>query len=157
MYRRVVSLILLPCVLLTQSAAALGHTHGGSQPTGHDLRPHFHTNSIPASHEHGHHHHGRDDHHHHDEGDDGDEPDTPEPLSDHDSDAVFIPSVDVVINDRSAVDEELTGSPLWAPVGLNLATALWADPPSVTANWTHPPPPAGCFCALYVRHLALLI
>lgn len=166
MYQRVVSLLLLPCVLLTQSAA-LGHSHGGSQPAGHNLRPHFHTNSssAPRSDDHGHHHHGPDGHHHyHDDGDDVPEPDTqptpaPEPLSEqeHDSDAVYINRVDVVINDRPAVDDELAASLQWAAAGLHLPSAFWADPSHEAVNWTHAPPPSGYACPLYLWHLALLI
>ena len=37
LYRHVVSLLLLPCLLLPQSAL-LAHAHGGGQPAGHDQR-----------------------------------------------------------------------------------------------------------------------
>lgn len=157
MFHRAVSLVLMPCVLMTQSAV-LGHSHGGREPAGHDLRPHFHTQptSVPGHHAYGHHHHGPGSHHHHHH-DDGD--DAPEPLSeqDHDSDAVYISSVDVVINGRSAVDEKLAASLLWATAECNLPTALWANPPRAAAQWPHPPPPSVCSCPLYVWHLALLI
>lgn len=160
MLKRVVSLLLLPCVLLTQSAAMLGHSHGSGQPPGHDLRPHIHTNPSPH-HEHGHHHHGPDGHHHHHDGDHDPEPGThptsqPEPVSDHDSDAVFITSVDVVINDRVLMDDESPASPQWVAAGLNQSTAFSADPARRMAHWTHPPPPSNCVCPLYIRHLALL-
>src|SRR5260370_1019302 len=69
MYRRVLCLLLLPCVLLTQSAS-LGHCHGDTEPAGHDLRPHFHTNLTSSCHgHHGHHRHGPGGHHHHDDAD----------------------------------------------------------------------------------------
>ena len=168
MYRRVVSLLLLPCVLLTQTAA-IGHAHGGGQPAGHDLRPHFHTNPPAALRHHdevfrphGHHHHGPGGHHHHhDDGDDAPEPDTqptpePEPLSDHDSDAVFLTTVDVVLGGRSPVHDELTASSFVAAVGSSSFVASGADLPHEVPNWTHPPP-SGYACPLYVRHLTLLI
>ncbi len=155
MYRRVVSLFLLPCVLLPQTAA-LGHAHGVSQPAGHDLRPHFHTgpSSAPGQQAHGHHHHGPNGHHHDDDGDDGA---PPEPLSDHDADAVFLPSVDVVLNKCPVLDNELTVSPFLAVNGSNVVAAIWVAPPSGSVNWAHPPPPVRYPCPLYVRHLALLI
>ena len=163
MYRRVVSLFLLPCVLLTQSAA-LGHSHGGNQPAGHDLRAHIHTDLafFSQAHDHGHHH-GPDcpGHHHHD-GDDAPEPgkqppSPPEPLSDHDSDAVYISSVDVVVSKRSSVENALTVSALWAAVVWDSSADLLANPPHQVANWTDDLPPSGCACPLYIRQLALLI
>ncbi|MCI0458241.1 MAG: hypothetical protein L0Z62_14850 [Gemmataceae bacterium] len=159
MYRRVVCLLLMPCLLLTQ-AASVGHCHGGFEPAGHELRPHFHTQPPPVRQDHHHGHGGH--HHHHDDGDEVPEPDTqptpqPEPLSDHDSDAVFITSVDVVLNARSAVDDGLTASSLLAAGGSNLFIAFWPDPPNESANWTHSPPSSGCSCPLHVRHRALLI
>jgi hypothetical protein len=161
MYRRVVSLLLLPCVLLTRSAA-LPHAHGSGQPVGHDLRPHIHTHPTSAPHEHGHHREGPGGHHHDDDDDDDApesdlQPASPEPLSDHDSDAVFIPGVDAVVNSRSAVADERVTSPLWSPPGLIRSGAFWDDPPALTAYWIHPPPELSYPCALYVRHLALLI
>ena len=163
MFRRVVSLLLLPFVLLTQSAA-LGHSHGGSQPAGHDLCPHFHTNPITYPCSHGHHHHGPDGHHHqhHHDGDDVPETDRqptpePEPQSDHDSDAVYVTSIDVVINERSAVDNEFSAPSGWVTAGSNPSIASRTNPSQEAARWTHPPPASGYICPLYVRHLALLI
>ena len=160
---RVVSLFLLPCVLLTQSVS-LGHSHGGNDPAGHDPRSHFHTNSTsaPRSHDHGHHNHSSDGHHHHDDGDDAPEPDTqppsqPEPLSEHDSDVVFITSVDVFINARSAVDDELAASLLWAAAGLYLPTASGLIRCMRQRTGHTQWPPSDCSCLLYVRYLALLI
>src|SRR5262249_16009499 len=55
--KRVVCILLMPAVLLTQRAA-LVHGHGEKQPANHDLRPHVHTNlaSPRDPHDHGHHH-----------------------------------------------------------------------------------------------------
>ncbi len=167
MYRRFVSLLLLPCVLLTQSVAALGHAHGGNQPAGHDLRPHFHTNSASArpGHESGHHHHGPGGHHHHhDDGDDAPEPGTtqptpnPEPLSEHehDSDAVFISAVDAAVVERSQVDEEVA-SPTWWIAADSILLAAWDGPPTQPVVCGYPPPLTRVLCPLYIRHLALLI
>src|SRR5262245_36881514 len=100
MYRQVMSLILVPCVLLTQSVA-FGHSHGGREPAGHGLRPHFHTKLGSAG------------HHHHPGDTDAPEPGTPaaEPISDHDADAVYLDVVSVVITDRlTANDHEPTAA-----------------------------------------------
>ena len=99
MYRRIVSLILLPCVMMSQSASLFGHTHAGDEPAGDAVRPHIHL----KTHTHGHaHSHGS----HHQEPLDrapetGTRPGFPtEPLSDHDSDAVYITAVDAVPSAR---------------------------------------------------------
>src|SRR5262245_33448594 len=160
MYRRLVFVLLLPCVLLTRSAV-LGHGHGGRQPAGHALRPHIHITppAGPRHHRHqhnaprGHHHH----HHHHAEEAD---PDTrpapqPEPPSDHDSDAVFVGSVDVVLSTRSAPDAGLAPLP-WKAAVSELSPTCQADLVQEVTHWTRPPP-SGRLCPLYVRHLALLI
>src|SRR4051794_7803386 len=74
MYRRVVSLLLLPSLLHLQQLS-LGHAHGGSQPPGHDLASHIHINTTCHEHDDfGHHHHGDVDHH--DGDDDDDDSDT---------------------------------------------------------------------------------
>ena len=161
MFRRVVSLVLLPCMLLTQSAT-FTHAHGGSPPAGHDLRPHVHTNTASASHHHGHHHHGPGSHHHHhDDGDDAPEPDTqpprPEPFSDHDSDAVYLASVDILVNERVGVDEELMASVRLASGSPDSFVAYWVGPASGWGYWTHPPPPSASSRPIYVRLCALLI
>lgn len=164
MYRRVVFLLLLPCVLLSQSAA-LGHSHCGREPAGHDLRPHFHATPASNHHDPGHHHNGPDGHHHHDgDGDAPAEPDSqptqqPEPLSEpeHNSDAVFINSVEVIVNERAAVDDYLAASPEWAAAGLNLPTGWWVDPHHKALNRTHAPPTRGFASPLYLWQLTLLI
>lgn len=162
MYRRVVSLFLLPYVLLTQ-AAAFGHSHGGSQPAGHDLRPHIHTTRAPAGHrhDHGRHHHGGGGHHHDADNVTSDAPTTPtfphpEPLPDHDSDAIYINAADVVV-ERSKPASEIAPSVWWTAAEADVFAKDWADPPAHSAFCGHPPPLYGQFCPLYIRHLALLI
>src|SRR4051794_2765655 len=156
MHRRLVSLLLLPCLMLTQSAS-LGHSHGGNEPPGHDLRPHFHVTPHSERRCHGprHHHHGPGGHHHHhhNDGDDTAAPDAPprprlESLPNHDADAIYISRVDVVITERSAVAEELaTSSPL--PADSHPVLTFWTYPPHEAVSWTRPPPPSGRVCALY--------
>lgn len=159
MFRRVVVFVMLPCLLLTQSAA-FGHAHGGGQPAGHDIRPHFHTTAAPTghTHEHGHRH----PHHH-----DVDEaapvapttlpPQHPEPQPDHDSDAIYVAVPDGVAVERF----ELPGgvaSALWWPVDdSDPFVNVWADPPAHSILCGCPPPLGSRSCPLYVRHLALLI
>lgn len=154
MHRGVVSLLLLPGVLLTQSAA-LCHGHGGGQHAGHDLRPHIHTNLTPVHHAHDHGSCGH--HHHHDDADGAREPaPTPRPASapDHDSDAVFIPSIDVTPNEQLVVSDERAPSPLWAVLGSGHVAG--ANPPRESAALAHPPPAAAA-CPIYIRQLSLLI
>ena len=144
------------------AAAALGHCHREGQPTGHGFRPHFHTNPAPTSSDHGHHH-GPGGHHHQHEDDEVPpaEPDRlptkpPQPLSDHDSDAVYIAAVDAVVVERSQVEEEGV-SPTWWTAAESMLFAAWDCPPAQLVICGYPPPLAGSLCPLSVRHLALLI
>jgi hypothetical protein len=162
MFRLIVSLLLLPCVLLTQSVV-FGHAHDGSQPAGHDLRPHIHTSSSPAghTHDHGHNHYVPGGHHlHHDDGNvpEPDSQPTPQPelFSDHDSDAFYIDTVDAIINVRYIVDKDEVASALGSDTGLSEFVHFSASPTHEFANWKYPPS-TGCRCALYVLHLSLLI
>lgn len=160
MYRRVVSLLLLPGLLLSQAAAA-SHAHGDCTPTDHSVRPHVHT--LPAAadrhHAHGHHHGPGGHHHHHDDDDDSTPspalpPPQTDPLSDHDTDAVFV-STDAVAIERPTALETTDVAVVWiAPdtggvVGGPLAVFVCP-----AGNGRPPPDPA---CPLYVRHLALLM
>lgn len=107
MFRRIVSLLLLPGVLLTQSLPVLAHSHGEMQPAKHGERPHWHLFDWEGHervdhhhhhhHEHGHRHHNHS-HHHHSVAPDGAQSSlSPSPNSlgwtgariDHDSDAVY--------------------------------------------------------------------
>lgn len=128
-------------------------------PARNDLRPHFHTSPTPAGHDHRHD--GTVGHRHHGEGDNHPELGTPqpEPLSqdDHDSDAVYIDRVDIVLGERSAPGDELAASLLWAAVGSYLPISFCAEPALEAVNWTHAPPLCGYACPLYLRQLTLLI
>ena len=148
MYRRVVTLLLLPGLLLSQ-AAVFGHTHGDGTHAGHDLRPHVHTSPPPADSthgrhhhhdDHGHHHHGRGGHrHHHDvEVPASDFPPAPptEPAPDHDSDAVYLPTGAATV-EWTPPAVELMGFVFW----LGDSPAIWgilASTPPVTFR-SHPP------------------
>lgn len=165
MYRRLVSLLLLPCLLLTQSAAR-GHAHGGATPVGHESRPHFHTAPASAAHSHGGdgHSHGHAHHRHpHTGADDVPGPDVQqvpagESPSDHDSTAVYTASVDLATPQRPSADSEPVGASLWADAWLNPSLTFHsACSPPEAANRAHPPPDSGHSCPRYVRHLTLLI
>lgn len=164
MYRRVVSLLMLPCVLLTQSMATLGHAHAGQRLPGHDLRPHFHTQPVPAA---GFdrdlavdpgHHHGFVGLHHHEEALTPQTPTTPDPgpQSDHDTNAVYVTGVDVVANGRCLADNRVDASPLWAIAAEFNFAALWPNSSRHPVKGRHPPP-FGSSRPLYVLHLTLLI
>lgn len=165
MFRRVVSLLLLLCVLLTQLATTLAHAHCGSQPAGHDLRPHVHTNSALAGPRHDHnagdHNHGHGGHH--DDVLDDVAPDargtplatSPAPPSDHDADAIYVNATDAVAAERSEV---LNGSSdLWTASACGLFAKAGDHPPARPVVCGHPPPQRSDSCPLYVKHLALLI
>jgi hypothetical protein len=167
MYRSVVALFLLPSVLLTQ-LAAVGHSHYDSQPAGHDLRPHFHTGRAAPHHGQGHHHHGDhhhgpgSHHHHHDDADHAAESGTapivqPNPLSEdhHDSDAIFLDRIDVVVNNYFAGGIE--ASHTWVAVWPNLSAERPAKPAREAVFQTHGPPTGGHHCPIYLWQLTLLV
>lgn len=169
MLRRLVSLLLLPCLLLTQSAT-LVHGHGVGTPVGHSSRPHVHANLIAFSgdsqeHSHGHQHLHRhqDTRIHHDslsscalDGDASSELAlSPVSDADHDTDAIYVSTLDVVSASKLAADE--TASKL-------VLTTLFVVAPRVVVAaeaWRlKTPPPVGDSAVhreLYIRHLALLI
>lgn len=154
MFRKLLALLMLPCVLMSQSAV-VGHAHGGSEPAGHELRPHLHTG---ASHEHGdegHHHHHDTSHHSHDQRSASDsQPVTP---AEHDSDAIYLQCVDAVVASRVVVELEFSRLldgvfDSWNPPNL-LAVAQSGD----VIRWANTPPLLGPSCPLYLRQLTLLI
>jgi len=161
MCRRAVSVLLLPCLLLSQTAA-VAHFHAGQAPANHALRPHAHTNRPSARHEtHGHHHHGHHHHaaggHHHDNTEAPTTPVPPEPLSDHDGDAVYIGASDLS-TERVQTGDGDTRGPFGHLVFLSTRPQDQCGPREHSALWPHPPPSE--FAPdrpLYLRHLALLI
>jgi hypothetical protein len=161
MRRRVVSILLVPCVLLTQAGAVFGHSHGGYEPTGHDFRPHLHTNRSATGHEHSHNHHDQDGRHHeHDDADAPAEPDSqgvPVSEENHDSDAVYINGVNVALAPRSASGEKLAGSPLFADCVLHVAPRFCVQPAQQVFRCALAPPLCGFACPIYVWQGALLI
>jgi hypothetical protein len=93
---QVVSTILIPLLLVSQSLCSVPHSHVGSsvcEPDGHSARPHFHL-------------------HHADHHDDGNEPpfSRDEPSPEHDSDALYASDIQL-LNDGNVVrvaDAELS-------------------------------------------------
>jgi hypothetical protein len=82
----------------------------------------------------------------------------PEPWSphEHDTDAVYINRVDVILGGRSSVADESATSLPWIALP-DLPTAILANPPREVQRRSHPPPALGDPCPLFLRHLALLI
>ena len=157
MRRQIVSLLLLPCVVLTQSAFAFGHTHGENEPAGHGTRAHFHTSACP--------HHCHDStHHHHDavngnDERDGQQDDRSAPVSEHphDSDAVYVNKVDVVVRPHTTPYDELVLSCLWVPIGMQLTGAVLDSSARPGICPSDRPPPCAYDCPLYIWQLTLLI
>lgn len=74
---QVVSSILIPLLLLSQSLFSVPHSHAGSsivEPDGHDARPHVHLHDV---------------HHHGDQESGSETQSSSEQSSDHDSDAIY--------------------------------------------------------------------
>ena len=159
MCRRIVSLFLAPCVLLTQSAVVLGHSHGTNSREEHDDRTHIHVHAIAFESGHSHHAHN---HHHCDGVNESqqehvgmEEPSPTVPLSDHDADAMYVSAYDVVLGARCQPVGELTISQwLYAPACI-LCILPATESSRPLADWTHAPPHDGV-CPLYIRHLSLL-
>lgn len=153
MFRRVVSLLALQCVVLGQMVPVVfAHAHEGGQPAGHGSHPHAHLNPPRSSH--GHHEHDCDGRHHDHTDDDCPSVPRPEEPSDHDSDAVYVAGADAVLTNRVAGDEGRLAS--FAGIGFSIpVVVVRAGLDHTTVNQNHPPP--GQTCPIYVRHLAILI
>lgn len=131
MSRRVVSLLLVPCVLLSQSAVC-GHPHPHGPASGPDPRPHFH---APLHHDH-------------------EPPGDGEPLPDHDSDAVYLAASDVLVAKPVTGDEGHAASG-WVGVPDSGVGACGRSPPYLIHSGHSPP--LGSGPPLYLAHRALLI
>jgi hypothetical protein len=158
--RRVVSLLLVPMVLLTQWAGT-SHCHGSHQPPDHDRVPHFHFGGFPLRQSNHHHHDGHGHHHHHDgeDRDDGDrdEPsDEPAPRPDHDDDAIYVP----VEPGTAAVPlKHVRDTSASAHAAVSLTTLAPASTPTASLfPRAHPPPGLSSgSCPVYLQKLTLLI
>lgn len=169
MFRKILALLLLPCMLISQSAV-FGHAHGGSEPTGHGLRPHLHAAGTSRGHghphqaagghrhhSHGHHSHEHGHHHHDDEGQHSTTGSPPVTPSEHDSDAVYIHCVDAVAVSRVAVELEFPVLMGWVFNSTSPADVLAFAVSSEAGRWANAPPLRGPACPLYLRQLTLLI
>ena len=149
MNRRIVSIILLPWVLLTQSVA-FGHAHEGNQPVGNSLRTHIHIDHA-HNHQHGSHSHNNGDNSEHEK----QRPLQVEPLFDHDASAVFISSLDVISGSRSTIKTEIKVLFQWDIIGCNSSSEF----PQLTETGRSvldcAPPDSDS--PLFVRHHAYLI
>ena len=150
---KILSALLIPCVLLTQSAIAFGHSHGGDEPAGHGERAHLHFDwfGSDSGHECKHHHKG---HSHHGHG--GRHASSAESQSPHDSDAVYFPDVDWGTSPQISIVNGLSLS--------LMCVAFTGTTPSVEIGIPARPailgahgPPYGFDCPSYLSHLALLL
>jgi len=146
MFRRCIIWLLLPCMLLTQAGAAFSHSHGNDEPAEHGLRPHFHVH-LPWHHSHS---------HHHDHGTPGSNARQNGPPSEHDSDAVYVHCIDVLVRPHTTLADVLSepaawNSLEWRGVSVSLGHGLQTVIPP------RHPPPGGYDCPLYLFQLALLI
>lgn len=164
MFKRLTCLLLMPCLLLTRSAA-LGHVHVDGQPAGHEQRPHVHTNKHDSTHHHPYHHHG---HTHHPHDSDGHEHESTSPQqrqsktpadSGHDSDAIFVDQVDVTVGERPVSASEPEVLPLWFDPALSQAAGILSSSlcGGGVLRQLHSPPQGQCACAIYILQAALLI
>ncbi|QGQ24803.1 hypothetical protein F1728_19865 [Gimesia benthica] len=158
MFRKTVSLILIPFVMLTQSVA-FGHAHADNQPAGHDLRVHIHLNSSEADAEHGHvHSHGN---HCHAHGDHAHSEQEQEPSSqldspfDHDSSAIYLNSTDLTSGARSNINLDVNDLLLRSLTRADsVSEVVSAYGPALREPDCAPPDTAA---PLFLRHHAILI
>jgi hypothetical protein len=138
MLRAAVCSLLVPSLLLSQ---LLGIAHGGACEAEHHQRPHFH---IYGGHE----------HHESDPSDleEHQNPDQPDPLDDHDNDAVYL-STDLAIAKRHDSGHH---TDLCALLALSVPAMVIGDP-GEKHSFHHPPVLARQPCPIYLRTLALLI
>lgn len=179
MLQSVVTLLLIPCLLLNQSAA-FAHSHGEYTGEGHGARAHIHIagKSSTADHDDKHDHHGHShnrhshqghSHHGHSHGhshSDGHQGESKAPTKErksescstpfqHDANCVYVADVVAVGLDRTTVKVfEINSLPCfvltqWNSPDLQLRTHK---------KWSDWPPPLLLGdCPLYLRHLSLLI
>ncbi|QDU11844.1 hypothetical protein [Gimesia aquarii] len=154
MSRKIVSLILMPCVLLIQSVT-FGHSHGGNQPAGHSLRPHIHV-SHPS--EDGIHHHCPNDHNHSDEHHSDHEKQNStqfESPFDHDSSAVYLSNTDMTVGSRSTFESGMVDLLQWAPLGWDSVCVFLQNTAMRQYDFQCAPPDSES--PLFIRHHAYLI
>jgi hypothetical protein len=137
MFRKVVSIYLMVCLLLTQSAV-VGHSHSGNIHSAHDSRPHFHLCLA----QHDHHDHAS---HQHDD----------QPNDHHDSDAIYVNGIEFVGSQRLKSDVADDGiqwlvAEFSCPMTIGFSPAAFLDSKQL-------PLPFDSRKSLYVRHCALLL
>lgn len=169
MLQSVVTLLLIPCLLLNQSAT-FAHSHGDYTVEGHGARAHIHIagKSSTADHDdkhdhHGHSHHGHSHGHSHSDDHEGEpKPPTKERKNEscstpfqHDADCVYVVDVVAAGLDRTTVKVfQFDSLP-------SFVSTRWNSPDLQLRNhekWSDWPPPL-LFgdCPLYLRNLSLLI
>ena len=155
MNRNLVSLLLIPFVLLTQSVTC-GHSHAVNQPVEHDLRAQAHLDLSADDEQHGHSH-GNHSHTHAGTDHDHDQPVTPgvETPFDHDSSAVYLNSIDLIVGTRSSISLNLNDLLQWSlPVtDLSIDAAVSYGPERSVHDCALSDPDT----PLFIRHHAFLI
>lgn len=157
MFRKVIALLLLPCLLVSQ-LASLGHAHTGLVASDHGAYNHIHVAVSEHHHEHHGHEHGHD--HHGDAGVRSNDQHQSQELSvtlpptDHDSDAIYIGNFEAFSTSRVVLSHKLDTSSCWAlpslfsPIHHAPLRGSGSSLPLVVARYS---------CPLYLQHLSLLI
>lgn len=158
MYRRIVSLILIPFLLLTQ-AVTTGHSHAGNEPAGHGSRAHIHLHSPETDEQNQHRHsHGSHCHEHKNHSDsDHEKPasDQMESLFDHDSSAVYLNSTDLSTGSQSNIKMDMVLLFQWNETGTDrYLNKLKRSGLAWFVQDCAPPDPDS---PLFIRHHAILI
>ena len=148
MTRRIVSILLVPLLLVSQGFWA-AHSHAGTsvaEPEGHSARAHVHLHGGEHHHHHSHHEH---------DGDDSDDrppasPVEPGPL-DHDSDAVYLSETQLYTDAKPTKVAKADWSVLCmiADDSTSIAEAQF------TAGLRSPPPPIHLKCPIYLTTLSI--
>lgn len=156
MFRRVVSVALIPVWLIGQ-AARLPHTHGQDNDGHHGQIAHVHLHTFWADHQHGHsHNHSHHDHdgdrcHEHDEaGVPANNLDGKIPPGHHDEDAIPLPDCVAAspMNASWTVDRTLSDALFTPPFAFETVSS---------ASYRGHPPPTSNSCPLYLEFVSLLI
>ncbi len=156
MTRRIVSLLLMPMLLVSQGLC-FGHSHQGDSVTeqeGHDARPHFHLHGC------GHQHHG--DHDHDDakhQSEAHQRHDKVEiltgylPVAPHDDDAVYVAATVMLPTIRSVAADAVGKFWLETPFAKVVASDVVVS--HLSGILSSLPPPIVSACPLYLRTLSL--
>jgi hypothetical protein len=143
---RVLALLLIPLLFI---GPAMSHSHSdgmGGVPIDHDSRPHFHLHSHGHSHDDRHPHHGR----HTSDTEQSNELAKISPVSDHDSDAIYLAATDTVLGSSESFNISLISTG-WS-VHLGQICCESANPHPIMG-----PPRLSGYPSVYILHSSLQI